>query len=291
MAAFVGARLASHLEKSLAPKNVTFWSDSQIVLQWLQSTKPLKRFQANRVKEIQEITHDRKWMFCPTADNPADLLTRGISAAQYKNNRLWREGPDWLLDTYKWPTWDINNTAVRLTTDDDEIPFALTLTEQNPILTVIHSVVDITRYSRQTKLIRVTAFILRFVNNCRCPHNRKLSRLSVHELQEAEKMWLRSCQSTSYPKEIDNLQSKKGRLPMVKHLRLFLDSDGCIRCCGRIHNAPVAELAKFPYLLPGKHHLTRLIIQDTHERLLHAGISATVTQLRQKYWIVHQNRL
>ena len=60
MAAVVRARLASHLEKSLAPKNVTFWSDSQIVLHWLQNTKPLKRFQANRVKEIQEITHDRK---------------------------------------------------------------------------------------------------------------------------------------------------------------------------------------------------------------------------------------
>ena len=73
---------------------------------------------------------------------------------------------------------------------------------------------------------------------------------------------------------------------MVKQFRLFLDSDGYIRCGGRIHNAPVAELAKFPYLLPGKHHLTRLIIQDTHERPLYAGISATVTQLRQKYWIV-----
>ena len=82
MAAVVGARLASHLEKSLALKNVTFWSDSQIVLHLLQSTKSLKRFQANRVKEIQEITQDGKWMFSPTADNPADLLTRGILAAQ-----------------------------------------------------------------------------------------------------------------------------------------------------------------------------------------------------------------
>ena len=160
------------------------------------------------------------------------------------------------------------------------------MTEQTPILTGIHSVVDITRYSRYTKLIRVTAFILRFVNNCRRPHNRKLSRLSVHELHEAEKMWLRRCQSTSYPEEIDNLQSKTGGLPMVKQLRLFLDSDGYICCGGRIHNAPVAELAKISYLLPGKHYLTRLIIQDTRERLLHAGISATVTQQRQKYWIV-----
>ena len=31
MEAVVGARLASHLEKSLAPKNLSFWPDSQIV--------------------------------------------------------------------------------------------------------------------------------------------------------------------------------------------------------------------------------------------------------------------
>ena len=146
---------------------------------------------------------------------------------------------------------------------------------------------DITRYSRYAKLLRVTAYVLRFINNCRRKsYSRKISGLGAQELQGAEKMWLRSCQSITYHDEIANLQSKKGRLPMVKQLRLFLDSEGYIRCGGKIHNAPVAELAKFPYLLPGKHHLTRLIIQDAHERLLHAGVSATVTHLRQKYWIV-----
>ena len=99
-------------------------------------------------------------------------------------------------------------------------------------------------------------------------------------------MCLRSCRSTSYPEEINNLQSKKDPLPMVKTLHLFQDSDGYIRCGWRSYNALVAELAKYPYLLQGKHHLTRLVIQDTLERFFHDGISATVTQLRQKCLIV-----
>ena len=103
----------------------------------------------------------------------------------------------------------LGHQQYRCAADDKDMPSALTLTEQTQILTGIHSVVDITLYSRYTKLIRVTVFILRFVNNYRRPHTRKLSRLlSVQELHEAEKMWLRSCQSTSNPEEIDNLQFK-----------------------------------------------------------------------------------
>ncbi|XP_053398070.1 uncharacterized protein LOC128556577 [Mercenaria mercenaria] len=75
------------------------------------------------------------------------------------------------------------------------------------------------------------------------------------------------------------------RLPLVKQLRLFVDKSGIIRCEGRIHNAPLSDVTKFPYLLPKRHPLTRLIVLDTHENQLHAGTNATATQLRQKYWI------
>ena len=56
---------------------------------------------------------------------------------------------------------------------------------------------------------------------------------------------------------------------------------------GRIHNAPVTEMAKFPYLLPPRHTLTDMVIQQTHKKLHHAGVSATVTALRQVFWDSH----
>ena len=54
---------------------------------------------------------------------------------------------------------------------------------------------------------------------------------------------------------------------------------------GRIHNAPISGLAKFPYLLPTKHHFTQIVIYAIHNAQLHAGVNATLTALRQNYWI------
>ena len=71
----------------------------------------------------------------------------------------------------------------------------------------------------------------------------------------------------------------------MRQLRLFLDKDGFIRCGGRIHNAPLDQLAKFPYLLAPKHPFTSLIVYSTHEKHFHAGVDSTLTAIRQEYWI------
>ena len=60
--------------------------------------------------------------------------------------------------------------------------------------------------------------------------------------------------------EFKNLQSKSAKcLSLVRQLRLLLDKDGYMRCGGRIHNAPLSKLLKFPYLLPSKYPLTFLV--------------------------------
>ena len=60
---------------------------------------------------------------------------------------------------------------------------------------------------------------------------------------------------------------------------------GLLHCGGRIHNAPMTELGKFPYLLPTKHPFTKLIIYATHEKQLLGGVNSTLTAIRQCYWI------
>ena len=47
----------------------------------------------------------------------------------------------------------------------------------------------------------------------------------------------------------------------------------------------IEKEAKFPYLLPKKHSLTSLIVYYVHKAHLHAGVNATVTAMRQSYWI------
>ena len=82
LAALLGAQLSEYLTKTLQLTKTKcefiYWSDSQIVLSWISSTKQLPQFVRTRVHKIKEITSSNTWRFCPTSMNPADLLTRGL---------------------------------------------------------------------------------------------------------------------------------------------------------------------------------------------------------------------
>ena len=74
MAALIAARLSKFIREALQSLDITpyLWADSQIVLYWLQSSKHINAFVTHRVTEIQQLTSDATWNFCPTSDNPAD---------------------------------------------------------------------------------------------------------------------------------------------------------------------------------------------------------------------------
>ena len=76
----------AHVAKPRFPSlSVHLWSDSERVLHWLGSAKPLKQFIANRTKEIKALFPVIVWNHCPTNENPADLLTRGITTTHLKH--------------------------------------------------------------------------------------------------------------------------------------------------------------------------------------------------------------
>ncbi|GFY07635.1 uncharacterized protein TNCV_4095051 [Trichonephila clavipes] len=83
MGALLAARLAKEVKKILDQKCSTrafFWTDSQVTLHWIKGpSHRWKPFVANRVREIQSLTDPNSWFHCSGKDNPADLLTRGIS--------------------------------------------------------------------------------------------------------------------------------------------------------------------------------------------------------------------
>ena len=84
MAAVTGVRLANFVITSMMSKFASYsmflWSDSQIVLHWIHHLKlstQSKPFIANRIQEIRDSFPVKHWTYVPTANNPADLLTRG----------------------------------------------------------------------------------------------------------------------------------------------------------------------------------------------------------------------
>ena len=228
------------------------------------------------------------WRYCPTQDNPADLLIRGITSAQLKLSTLWKYGPPWLTSDDNWPTWQSSPTI-------ELQALAVTATSFSPstgrqYLGTIHVsyLIDISHNSTLSRLLRVTAYLYRFVINCRQRQQERLTGLlTLFELHCALVTWVKQCQEELYSTEIANLTSSPDTkwLPLTRQLRLFQDDDHLLRCGGRIHNAPVNQTAKFPILLPPKHTLTTLVIQSVHLQLFHGGTNATLTAIRQKFWI------
>lgn len=100
MGAVLAARLAKEVKKVIDQKQQStsfFWTDAKIVLYWIQnSTKRWKPFVANRVKEIQALTTQASWHHCPGRDNPADMLSRGVTMEVLIDSVKWWSGPDFL---------------------------------------------------------------------------------------------------------------------------------------------------------------------------------------------------
>lgn len=95
----------------LESTEIYIWTDSQIVLHWIHSSKRLPPFIAHRIGEIQQLIPTATWKYCPTSSNPADLPTRGFTFDQFTSSQLWRQGPQWLPHRDKWPEWEQSPTV------------------------------------------------------------------------------------------------------------------------------------------------------------------------------------
>jgi len=101
----IGVRAANFVSKELHIPLVkrSIWTDSTCVLFWLNTDKLLSLFVENRVKEIQK---QNVFCYVSIAQNPADLLTRGLAVGELQQSKLWRNGPEWLISSQdNWPKW------------------------------------------------------------------------------------------------------------------------------------------------------------------------------------------
>lgn len=223
-------------------------------------------------------------MYCPTDSNPADLLTRGTSADKVKTT-LWMNGPEWLTEKPNWPEWNGNMEStlacIMETEEESEPTHSLTTTTSDE--PGIHQLINLTNISSLGKLLRITAYMLRFIRNCRVPPDvRTKMTLTTDEIHNAMVTWINDTQEQSFRDEFTNASKQSS---IVRQLRLYRDRDNTVRCKGRLANAPIPDSTKYPYLLPTKHRFTTLVIQDAHVRQLHAGVNGTITYLRETFWI------
>ena len=107
LSVLIGTRCLNYVTQQLQLSVVGRFllSDSQCVLQWMTTCKPLHVFVQNRLREIAS-HRDIKFDYGSTSQNPADLATRGVLADELIHNNLWWHGPSWLTDhPSQWPSW------------------------------------------------------------------------------------------------------------------------------------------------------------------------------------------
>lgn len=248
----------------------------------------LKPFIDTRIQEVKKLTSISNWKYCPTTENPSDLLTRGITAHQLKTSSLWKHGPTWLPNGSQWPSWPttevLHLSATETSTDGSTANGTVPVQQQG-----LHRLINPSDFSSLPRLLCITAYVYRFVQLLQ----KKVSQqgpITAMEYDHVMTEWVKDCQSVVYRAEVNNLSSKSlHHTTLVRQLHLFLDDSGLLGCGGRIHNAPLSDNTKFPLLLPSKDHFTDLVIRSTHVKQLHAGFSSTLNKLLGSFWLTCQN--
>ena len=256
------------------------WSDSEITLAWIRGDpNRWKTFVCNRVTEIVECTAPSQWRHCPGSDNPADFLSRGLHTHDLSTSQTWWNGPVWLRDAPdNWPQ-DIHAEHASIPEKRGTPRQALTVCTHTPLL-------EVHKFSSYTRLLRVVAWILRFLRNLRVA-DKTLGELTASELHDSRHQLLQLVQRDSFPAEYDALLHDRP-LPTSSKIVRFQPfyQHKLIRLGGRLHFADLPHTEKHPILLDGSHHVTHLLIRHTHIQLHHLGVRVVLSHLRHDFWIL-----
>ena len=282
MSARVLATLMDTVKNALSPQiqfdKVKYWLDSKTALFWIYNNGEWKQFVHHRVNEILSLTSKEDWAHVAGTDNPADLGSRGVSATLLKNSRLWWEGPTWLCeDESKWPKFSPSVDSADIEVERRKNATSLFTTNTDRV--GVGSIVDVERHGTLGKLLRVTAFVLRFINNLRGRSMNKvlnIGNLSTEEIEAAEHVWIKDVQKALRNRQ--DFQALSVQLGIV-------DQSGVLVCKGRLENADLDIGSKYPIIIPKDHRFTDLVIEDCHKRVFHNKLRSTLAELRSRFWV------
>ncbi|KAK6763595.1 hypothetical protein RB195_024062 [Necator americanus] len=281
MAVRLARSVCEALRNSIEPlKNIFIFSDSQIVLSWIDKSSvkdDVGVLVRNRIKEIQKIIRSINEVgvnvffgYVHTKNNPADAGTRGLSKDEIDRHDWWT-GPSFLqqpISSWESPLFRIFDPLEPVQETEESFAFSTIHVEvekdtQFPLF----------RYATLIKSQRIIAWVLRFIRRCmnglltlrieaiskRVPELRQTTTfgpLTGPEIQSAKQALIRNHQLSVL--SCDYIKS------MSKTLKLLQDSDGIWRARGRLGKSSLGDSAKFPIFIAPKSELASKIIDHAH---------------------------
>ena len=265
----------------ITTNNTKLNTDSTTVLSWVQSPAiKFKPYVKNKIVEVQNLLPSSCWGYLPSTKNKsADLLSKGCTR---KELDIILKCPDILrIPESTWP-----KLPEPKKTDDYENE--LVIVRKVAVGNLTDPLMILEKYNSWKKLVRVTAYVFRFIHKLRKNHlpNEKeemdyFNNLTKREMELAENYWLEHAQ-----KSIDETERN------FEKYTPFIDENGLKRISGRIQQSDIFDYdRKHPILLPYDSRVSKLILEEIHKRLHHPGHNRVLSESRDKFWVINGRRL
>ncbi|KAH9644706.1 hypothetical protein HF086_016414 [Spodoptera exigua] len=234
----------------------------------------------------QTVIPAAQWNYVKSEQNPADCATRGLLPSKLMSFSLWWHGPEFLTkqdlsgDTpcsFQTNFGCINHVQVKKPST----------VENNNIITNL-----LNKYSSLTRVIRIMAWISRFITNLRNRTKSETAYLTTIELSAARKSIIMHTQRVEFNSEYKQLVNNEtiSKKSAILKLNPYINKTGIICVGGRLKHSSLPGEMKNPVIIPHRGRLTQLLIEEAHSATLHGGARLTLAYIRQRYWIVGGNR-
>ena len=303
-------------------EKLSIFSDSLVALSWVNDyankfDKMNKKtvFVLNRIKQIVKAcdVHPINFGFISGIDNPADMVTRCISSKLLKRSN-YISGPKFIVEeldsqslnslSFMVPNPNVRNDNLFHDAcsnfDENEIfePNSSTCVNFSQTEAYPDPLIDPGQYSSFSKLIRVHAKVLQFIDILRYKVNLKnnkipnMTRKGLPELTDmATTQIISNLQHHSFPEiynYFDNPQKTLKDIPnLVNKLNVYVDKTGLLRVKSKFGRWENNRPYTFPLLLPKNSLVTKIIILDLHKKFNHAGCYTILSELRKRFWLPH----
>ena len=310
-AAVLSVRMSKFLQDELKLQHLQefYWTDSKVVLGYISNeARRFHVYVANRVQEIRSHTEPSQWRHVTSDENPADLVSRGVTAEELVDNDLWWHGPAFLTS----PVLPRDEGPYEMENDDPEVrsrpavSFAVAVQEFSGIPQRLEY------FSNWWRAKRAVALCILYMKKLRHrvlvkrgavqSHDAPQAQVGVAELKAAEIIILTALQRQQLPGDAvgaartDQRKEAEAGRRTAKTPREFsrLDPvvrDGLICVGGRLQRSSFPEEETHPVIIPNRGHVTALIVKECHEKVGHAGRGLTLACLRSSgYWVIGGRR-
>lgn len=282
--------------------NPVFFTDSSCCLMWAKNPGGLRTFAYNRVKEILETASYSQLRHVPGVMNPADEATRGRTAEETIDSKLWWEGPEFLTKPEEeWPhrsfTFAESDAAAAKAEmkghssaapeSEEKIQDGVALfvqqmalvAQEKPFTNPWFKVLD--GYNDYHKMLRTAAYFL-FKRK-----GKSLVMPTTNMLRTAMLRLVSEHQHRHFEKECASLKqhgqvSKKSDLLQVNPILVEEAGVKLIRAQGRF--PADGETKAPPLVLKLKTSFTDAAIMSIHLSNAHAAVETTLFFFRQNFW-------